>query len=219
MFPQQAAPTLGCAAPGFVCEWLRHLIANKPLRITRLNEVLCASDVPMKVVYYLATSLDGFIAEEDGGVTWLDKLSIDHANTGYESFYEKVDGLVMGRHTYDFIYDYGKWPYGDKPAWVCSTREISALDGCNLQNGSEPRIAIEEASAMGLSMVWVVGGGVLARSLLEEGLLTHISASVMPIVLGKGVGLFASLPNLVYLIQESSTAMPGFTQLEYRVGT
>jgi dihydrofolate reductase len=181
--------------------------------------VLFSGDIKMKIVYYLAISLDGFIAEEDGGVTWLDGLSIDYTNTGYESFYESVDGLIMGRNTYDFVHNSGQWPYGGKPTWVCTTQALSTLDGCNLQPGSDARVAIAEAKSMGLNNVWVVGGGVLAGSLLNLGLLTHISTSVMPIVLGKGIKLFDSLSAPVQLHQESSTLMSGFTQLEFRVGT
>ena len=119
------------------------------------------------------------------------------------------------RNTYDFVHSYGQWPYDDKPTWVCTTQELSTLDGCNLQTGSDPTAAIAEAKSMGLATVWVVGGGVLARSLLNLGLLTHISASIMPIVLGKGIKLFDSLPKPVHIHQESSTTMSGFTQLEF----
>ena len=172
----------------------------------------------MKVVYYLAISLDGYIADADGGVAWLDDLSIDQENTGYETFYEGIDALVMGRNTYDFVHDYGQWPYDAKPTWVCTTRELSPLKGCNLQQGRDAKSAISEASSMGLKSVWVVGGGILARSLLEQDLLTHISASVMPVVLGNGIKLFDSLPMAAHLTQEHSVMMAGFTQLEYRVG-
>lgn len=177
------------------------------------------SGCTVKVVYYLASSLDGFIADEQDEVSWLDKLEIDHTNTGYESFFENVDGLIMGRRTYDFVYNYGQWPYGKKPTWVCTTRKLSALEGCNLQSASTPVEAIAEATSMGIATIWVVGGGVLSRSLLELGLLTHISVSMMPVVLGNGVKLFDALPSSVYLVQESSTAMSGFTQLEYRIRT
>ena len=173
----------------------------------------------MKVVYYLAVSLDGYIADADASVDWLDDLSIDHDNTGYESFYESIDALIMGRNTYDFVHDYGRWPYDDKPTWVCTNRDLSPLDGCNLQPARGTNSAISAAASMGLKSIWVVGGGVLARSLLEQNLLTHISASIMPVVLGGGVKLFDTLPKHKHLRQQSSTPMPGFTQIEYEVNT
>ena len=58
----------------------------------------------MKITYATATSLDGFIAREDGDVSWLDDMNIDEDETGLETFFPSIDGLVMGRKTYDFIY-------------------------------------------------------------------------------------------------------------------
>ena len=62
----------------------------------------------MKIVYYVAASLDGFIADSDHGVDWLDKLEIKQEASGYASFFANVDGLLMGRRTYDFVLAYGE---------------------------------------------------------------------------------------------------------------
>ncbi len=61
----------------------------------------------MKSTYYVASSLDGFIADESGGVEWLDQVDIDANESTYDQFYAGIDGLMMGRATYDFVYDYG----------------------------------------------------------------------------------------------------------------
>jgi dihydrofolate reductase len=50
----------------------------------------------MKITYYVASSLDGYIAKEDGDVSWLDELAISLEETGYDEFYSTVDALVMG---------------------------------------------------------------------------------------------------------------------------
>lgn len=171
----------------------------------------------MNVVYYLASSLDGYIADNQDGVAWLDEIAIDHTNTGYEAFYEEVDGLIMGRKTYDFIFDYGEWPYNDKPTWVCSSKPIEALEGCNLQPDSDLTAAVASAKSLGVSKLWVVGGGELAGAMIAAELLTLISVSVMPVALGEGKKLFSSLPTPIYLHQESSINAAGFTQLEYKL--
>ena len=172
----------------------------------------------MKTIYYVASSLDGFIADPDGGVGWLDRLSIDPQASGYEEFFATVDALLMGRATYDFVHDYGQWPYGDKPTWVCTNRALEPLAGCNLQSEREPQAAIEQAKEQGVETLWVVGGGKLVGTLLQAGLLTHVSVSLMPVLLGEGISLVDSLPEPVFLEQESSTPMAGFTQIVYRVG-
>ena len=77
----------------------------------------------MKVTYYVASSLDGYIAKEDGDVSWLEELNISMEETGYDEFYATVDALVMGRNTYEMIISFGQWPYGAKPVWVCTSKK------------------------------------------------------------------------------------------------
>lgn len=171
----------------------------------------------MKVVYYVATSLDGFIADPSGSVAWLDHLSIDHEHTGYEAFFETVDGLLMGRKTYEFVYDHGHWPYGNKPTWVCSGGEIDRMSGCNLQSECDPEKAVSNAQGSGVEKLWLVGGGALAGELAKANLLTHLSISVMPALLGEGIKLMQLLPSQILLCQEQVTELGRFTHIEYRV--
>ena len=171
----------------------------------------------MKTVYYVAASLDGFIADADEGVDWLDQLNIDSDTSAISAFMDTVDGLLMGRKTYDFVFNYGQWPYGDRPTWVCTNRDISAMDGCNLQDARSPHAAIQQAKEREISALWVVGGGQLAGELIREKLLTHISVSVMPVLLGSGVPLVDFLPEHLHLHQEAATSMSGFTQVDYRI--
>ncbi len=170
----------------------------------------------MNVTYYVASSLDGFIARPDGDVSWLDTLNIDQTNTGYEQFYATVDGIVMGRNTYDFIVKHGAWPYQDKPTWVCSQREFDAMEGCNLQPGRSVSDTLTQARALNIQHLWLVGGGLLAASFIRQQALTHLSISQMPIVLGRGLPLFGDLENTVALRpQHAPNRDAGFTQLDY----
>ena len=152
----------------------------------------------MKITYYVATSLDGFIAREDGDVSWLDDMNIDMSDTGYDDFFAGIDGLAMGRNTYDFVFNYGSWPYGDKPTWVCTSSELETLEGANLRIVKTADDVVKEARSEGLKHLWLAGGGKLASSFLERGLLTHLSISEMPVRLESGIPLFANhkLENL-----------------------
>lgn len=172
----------------------------------------------MRTTYYVASSLDGFIADESGGVDWLDDVKTDPAISSYEKFYSTVDGLLMGRATYDFIFDYGSWPYGDKPAWVVTSRSIDPLPGCNLQASTDLEPAWNDASSLGLEHLWVVGGGKLIASLLQKDLLTHIQTTIMPVVLGKGIPLIDALPAPRFLTQERAETSGGRCEIVYRVG-
>lgn len=169
----------------------------------------------MKVTYYVASSIDGYIAKEDGDVSWLEDLGIPVEETGYEDFFSTVDALVMGRKTYEMIYQFGVWTYGDKPTWVCTTSNLEPIQGCNLQNGSTPQDVYEAAKSQGIKHLWLVGGGSLATSFLEESLLTNISISQMPIKLGRGIKLFDNAKNMSKL--ERVSLQPhklGFSQIE-----
>jgi dihydrofolate reductase len=172
----------------------------------------------MKVTYYVATSLDGYIAKEDGDVSWLEELNISMEDAGYDKFYSTVDALVMGRKTYDMVVSFGQWPYGDKPVWVCSSNKTEPIEGCDLQVGSTPEEACKAANEMNIKHLWFVGGGRLASSLLKNNLLTNISLSLMPIVLGDGIRLFGDLSSPIKLKKETQQPHEsGMVQLEYTI--
>lgn len=145
----------------------------------------------MKITYHVATSLDGFIARDDGDVSWLDDMNIDMDETGLEAFFADIGGLVMGRKTYDFIFDYGSWPYENKPSWVFTHRKLQILKGANLIAVDNIDNFLVGVSRRSINHIWLVGGGRLASSFLARGLLTNISISEMPIDLGSGIPLFS----------------------------
>jgi dihydrofolate reductase len=170
----------------------------------------------MKITYLAAMSLDGFIARENGDVSWLDELNISMSESGLEAFFKSVDGLVMGRATYDFVFHYGSWPYEDKPTWVCTHRDLEPLKGANLIIVSEIEEVIRQATSQGLKHLWLLGGGKLASSFLSQGLLTHLSLSEMPVQLGSGIPLFANhnLDQIPYVEREIIDKIK-FRQIEY----
>ncbi len=149
----------------------------------------------MKVTYYVASSLDGYIAKEDGDVSWLEELNISMEDAGYDEFYSTVNALVMGRKTYEIIVSSGQWPYGEKSVWVCSGNKITPIECCSLQDGNTPKEVCKAANEMNIKHLWLVGGGSLASSFVESNLLTNRSLSLMPILLGSGIKLFGDLPS------------------------
>ena len=172
----------------------------------------------MQVTYYVAASLDGFIAKPDGGLDWLENSGLNMDDSGYEDLFATVDAIVMGRGTYDMILSFGEWPYGDLPTWICSHREISPMSGMNLQPETDPTQVVAEASKMGCQRLWLVGGGNLVTTLINHNLLTDISLTLMPVLLGEGVPLVGILPNHKMLkLEKSRQGHDGFMQLDYIV--
>lgn len=136
-------------------------------------------------------SQDGFIAKPDGDVTWLEQADVTPQEAGLDEFFTQIDGLIMGRKTYEFVFGYGSWPYGDKPSWICTSKPLQTLPGAKLNVTDSIEQAIHEITACGLQHVWLVGGGKLASSFLSRGLLTDISITEIPVSLRKGIPVFA----------------------------
>lgn len=172
----------------------------------------------MKTTYYVASSLDGYIAKEDGDISWLEELDISMEDAGYNEFYSTVDALVMGRKTYEMIVSFGQWPYGDKPVWVCSRNKIPSIEDCDLQRENTPEEAYKAAEENNVKHLWLVGGGGLASSFVESDLLTNIYLSLMPIVLGSGIKLFGDLSSAMKINKVTEkTHESGMVQLEYTI--
>src|SRR5210317_1535901 len=127
----------------------------------------------MKITYYCAMSSDGFIAKSDGDVSWLDDIDVSESTSNYEEFFASVDGLAMGRGTYDFILNYGSWPYGGLLTWVFTSTPLETLEGANLSVVQTVEEFLQEARSNALKHIWLVGGGQLASAFLEKGILTN----------------------------------------------
>ncbi len=172
----------------------------------------------MKITYAAAASVDGFIARENGDVSWLDAMNIDPNETGLEKFFHSIGGLVMGRKTYDFVFNYGAWPYEDKPTWVCTRSDLIPLEGANLTVVASIDDVLSQAATLGIKHLWLVGGGQLASSFLAKGLLTHLSISEMPVELGTGIPLFSN-HRLEEIANEARNVIPKaqFRQIEVTI--
>lgn len=151
---------------------------------------------------------------------WLDDLNIDHSQSNYEEFFASVDGLAMGRGTYDFIFDYGSWPYGDLLTWVLSSGDVQSLSGAQLCVIETVQELVADAKVKGLEHIWLVGGGQIASAMLDLGILTNLSISKMPIELGSGIPLFSRHQlNDLECVESTIAEMPGYQQIEIQLAS
>ncbi len=140
-----------------------------------------------KIVYYVAASLDGYVADADGGVGWLPEGDSD--DYGYADFYAGVDALVMGRRTYDQVLGFGQWPYAGKPAYVfTSNPPDDNPHGVEFVSASPTEFA-QLIAARYPGVVWLVGGGNLAEQFRLAGLIDEYLVHVIPVILGRGIPL------------------------------
>jgi dihydrofolate reductase len=151
-----------------------------------------------RTIYFAAATLDGYIADDDDGIDWLTGFEPNYEGTGDEvtgaidEFIENTGALVMGSSTYEFILGHD-WPYGDRPSWVLTSRELPDTEGADIRfhNGPVAAIHAEMVEAAGDRHLWVVGGGPVASDLADAGLLDELWVTVVPIVLGSGKALFS----------------------------
>lgn len=144
----------------------------------------------MLTQYFVAASLDGFIADDDDNLDWL--LSMpggdDEANP-YSSFIEDVGAVAMGAATYEWVlaHDTGPWPY-QQPTWVFTHRELEVRGGGDLRFTSDavPDVHRQMVEAAGGRNVWLVGGGELVGQFLDHDLLDELWLGLTPVVLGSG---------------------------------
>ena len=159
----------------------------------------------MEIVYYVAASLDGYIATPQGGIEWLRPFEQGGEDYGYGEFYASIEAVLLGRRTYEKCLEFPEWPYAGKPYWVCSHA-----------NGNTPAMVVGELKRRGLRRAWLVGGGKLAAAFRAERLITEYIVSVVPVLLGSGIPLFdgsAAFEPLKLL--GAKTYASGIVQLRY----
>ena len=176
----------------------------------------------MKISVYIATSLDGFIARENGDLDWLSGSDGDEDSTGedfgYHQFMESVDVLVMGRNTYETVIGFGKWLYGEKRVIVLSNKEIEIPEKLaeNVASRScSPVELVDELLESGAKHLYIDGGKTI-QGILNAGLIQEMIITKVPVLLGSGIPLFGELDSDKKLrLIESRSFDSGFVQSKY----
>jgi len=174
----------------------------------------------MRVVLYIATSLDGFIADRDGGVDWLEQhAAAADGDYGYAEFYRSIGALVMWRTTYDQVRGFGDWPYPGKPTVVFTHVRPDADRPDVSFTADDPAAVVASLREHTDGDLWLVGGGRLIASFREQGLIDKIILTVIPVLLGEGVPLFVGAqPEKALRLSDVQRFESGIAQLHYRVG-
>ncbi|MDF1477768.1 dihydrofolate reductase family protein [Leifsonia sp. H3M29-4] len=165
---------------------------------------------------YIATSLDGFIAEEDGGLAFLESAESATEDYGYSEFIATVDVIVMGRGTYEVGLSFPSWCYEGKRVIVLTTGpERPSVHGEEFSSET-PAALVERLGREGVRRIYV-DGGVTIRSFLAAGLIDDLTISVVPAILGRGIPLFGlGTPALALTLESAESYRTGLVQLRYR---
>ena len=168
---------------------------------------------------FIATSLDGFIARANDDLDWLEIPGIDGENHGYDDFIDRVDGIIMGRGSYEKVRTFGIWPY-KLPVHVLSSSlpTDTPAPADNVTFGREtPEGAMQACHKKGWRRAYIDGGKVI-QSFLRAGLIEDMIISRIPILLGSGKPLFGHLDTDIRLKHQWSRDFPsGLTQSSFQV--
>ncbi|MBT8298856.1 MAG: dihydrofolate reductase family protein [Maribacter sp.] len=169
---------------------------------------------------FIATSIDGYIADKNGGIDWLHSIPNPHKDDmGYAEFINNIDALVMGRTTFETVCGFDvDWPY-DKPVFVLSNtlNEIpqSHVGKAFLIKGTLTEI-IEQINKKGYYRLYIDGGTTI-RNFLKADLIDEMIITTIPILLGGGSSLFTELPNeLKFELITTKTYLNQITQCHYK---
>ena len=174
-----------------------------------------------KVVLFIAVSVDGYIADKNGNVGWLNGQNEEVENEDtYSEFIKDIDTVIMGWNTYHQVVTElspGQWPYTDLTSYVITHRQGE-------DSGSEDICFVSERPGALLRRlkeepgkdIWICGGADVVRQLMEEELIDLFYLSVIPTLLGSGTRLFGSLDFELKLKLVRVYSYNGITEMVYK---
>jgi dihydrofolate reductase len=174
----------------------------------------------MKISVFIATSLDGYIARPNGSIDWLLSFDTGGEDHGYKTFYESTDCLIIGRGCLETVMTFPEWPYEGQRVIVLSTTMAavpSALVGKIQLYSGELRGLVKRLESEGCSHLYI-DGGKLIQSFLNEGLVSELTITRIPIILGEGLPLFGKTTADIRLEHVSTRSYGnGFVQSLYKI--
>lgn len=182
-----------------------------------------------RVIFYTATTLNGFLADDHDSLDWLFAVpGGEGGDADFQDFLSRIGVLVQGSSTYEWVLEHEdlvarpeKWPsyYGARPTWVFTTRTLPVVPEADIRFASGDVRDVWPAirDAAGDRDVWVVGGGDLAGQFADAGLLDEIRVSVAPATLATGKPLLPRRLGADRLELVSARKAGAFAELTYAV--
>jgi len=178
--------------------------------------------------YNTATSIDGFIADENNSLQWLFDVDAEGTADRFAGFMADVGAMAMGATTYAWLLEHegllddpAKWAagYADRPCWVFSHREWPRVPGADIRfvEGDVRPVHDQMLAAAGGRNVWLTGGGDLVGQFADHGLLDEIILGVAPVTLGAGAPLLPRRLTGVLQLIDAQVLNSAFVEVRYRV--
>jgi dihydrofolate reductase len=176
--------------------------------------------MPIQCSVFIGTSMDGFIARPDGGIDWLtdpDNPS-NPEDYGYQAFFNTIDGMVMGRNTYELVLTFPEWPYQGKRVWVITSKNLHVspelADTVEITTNT-PAQLVERLERAGAKRLYIDGGKTI-QGFLQAGLIDDMTITRLPVLIGQGIPLFGPLDHDIRFKHLATIAYPnGYVQSQY----
>ena len=169
-----------------------------------------------KIILYIATSKDDFIADKNGGVDWLPHPKDDHdlEVVGYKDLMERIDIILMGSTSYKQIIGFGDWGWPDKQTYIFTSKPLeSKVPYISTTHDSPAQFISTLKYRKSEKDIWLLGGAALAKSFAQQSLIDEIILTIVPQNLGEGIPLGLNLDN--FDLASEKFLMDGMTQRVY----
>lgn len=201
-------------------EVYKHFISKKEkYRAKMVKEGLLIEDngkfvFNKKIILYIAMSLDGYIADKDGGIDWLEEYA-NIEDTDYDEFYKTIDTVIMGRKTYDQVLGFGEYPYQNVRSYVYSKTRTGEDENAEFIR-IPPVDLVKSLKQKPGKYVWLIGGADLIHDFIEDNLIDEYQITILPVILGEGIPLFKSGVDRVGLELLSKKNVKDVVTLTYK---
>lgn len=170
-----------------------------------------------KVILYIATSLDGYIAKPNDDLSFLASVQKDGEDYGYSDFVNSVDTVILGRRTYDWVMtQVEEFPHADKNSYIITRTPRPSIGKINFYTGNLKDLISGLKTEKGKN-IFIDGGAVIVNALLKENLIDEFVVSVIPVLVGNGTKLFLDgRPEQNLKLIEIKQFDTGLIQLHYK---
>ncbi len=170
-----------------------------------------------RVILYIASSLDGYIAKPNDDLSFLSIVQQDGEDYGYSDFVKSVDTVILGRKTYDWVMtQVREFPHADKNSFIITRTARPSIGKTNFYSGKLKDLILKLKAEQGKN-IFIDGGAEIVNELLNENLIDEFIISFIPILVGNGTKLFKdSRPEQKLELVSVKSFDKGLTQLHYK---
>jgi dihydrofolate reductase len=169
-----------------------------------------------KLILYIATSLDGFIVNVEGDLSWLSIVERPGEDYGYNEFIATIDTVIMGHRTYEKVLTFeGEFPHKSRKCYVITRSRIKDTDHVEFYRGDLTKLIKDIRSREG-KHIFLDGGAKLVHEFMKSDLIDEYIISTIPLYLGSGLTLYpGGTPELKMDLVKSRSYPSGLVQSHY----